>query len=101
MGPLAGGGSTVNFEEVRIMKRFDACLINSSVVILQEDFIDSQKDDWRYIGIVIDRLFFWIFSIIILLGTLACLLNAPALYDTTIPVEQLVRDGLIGKKEED
>jgi len=67
----------------------------------QEDFIDSQKDDWRYIGIVIDRLFFWIFSIIILLGTLACLLNAPALYDTTIPVEQLVRDGLIGKKEED
>lgn len=67
----------------------------------QEDFIEGQKDDWRYIGIVIDRLFFWIFTIIIILGTLGCLLNAPALYDTTIPVEQLVREGLIGKKEED
>lgn len=65
----------------------------------QEDFIDGQKDDWRYIGIVIDRLFFWVFSIVIVLGTLACLLNAPALYDTTIPVEQLYRLGLVGNKE--
>jgi len=67
----------------------------------QEDFIETQKDDWRYIGIVIDRLFFWIFTIIIILGTIACLLNAPALYDTTVPVEKLVREGLIGKKEQD
>ena len=64
----------------------------------QEDFIEGQKDDWRYIGIVIDRLFFWVFSLVILLGTMACLLNAPALYDTTIPVEQLVRDELRNKE---
>ena len=94
-----------NFQKLSLVLHFSAsswkrCPIYFSLCPLQEDFIDGQKDDWRYIGIVIDRLFFWIFTIIIILGTLACLLNAPALYDNTIPVEQLVRNKQIGNKEE-
>jgi len=63
----------------------------------QEDYIEEQKDDWRYIGIVIDRVFFWIFSLVITLGTVVCFVSAPAIYDRTIPVEELVRKGLAGQ----
>ena len=33
-------------------------------------------DDWQYIALVVDRLFFWLFVIITTLGTLAMFLDA-------------------------
>ncbi|XP_012686241.1 cholinergic receptor, nicotinic, beta 1 (muscle) like [Clupea harengus] len=42
----------------------------------QQDTHDTMTDDWQYIALVVDRLFFWLFVIITTLGTLAMFLDA-------------------------
>merc|ERR1711950_27137 len=39
-------------------------------------------EDWKYVAMVLDRLFLWIFTIAVLVGTAGIILQAPALYDT-------------------
>merc|ERR1712055_145604 len=40
------------------------------------------KEDWKYVAMVMDRLFLWIFTIAVLVGSTGIILQAPALYDT-------------------
>merc|ERR1712203_945383 len=40
------------------------------------------KEDWKYVAMVLDRLFLWIFTIAVLVGSAGIILQAPALYDT-------------------
>lgn len=40
------------------------------------------KEDWKYVAMVLDRLFLWIFTIAVLVGCAGIILQAPALYDT-------------------
>merc|ERR1711936_468351 len=40
------------------------------------------KEDWKYVAMVMDRLFLWIFTIAVLVGSAGIILQAPALYDT-------------------
>ncbi|KAM6949306.1 cholinergic receptor, nicotinic, beta 1 (muscle) like [Aplochiton taeniatus] len=42
----------------------------------KQDVDDSMTDDWQYIALVVDRLFFWLFVVITTLGTLAMFLDA-------------------------
>ncbi len=42
-------------------------------------------DDWQYIAVVLDRLFFWLFVIITTLGTLAMFLDASFNYTPDQP----------------
>ncbi len=44
------------------------------------------KDDWKYIALVIDRIFLILYVAICMFGSLGLLLNAPMLYDNRDPV---------------
>uniref|UniRef100_A0A1B0CM19 Acetylcholine receptor n=2 Tax=Lutzomyia longipalpis TaxID=7200 RepID=A0A1B0CM19_LUTLO len=44
------------------------------------------KEDWKYVAMVLDRLFLWIFTLAVLVGTAAIILQAPTLYDDRIPI---------------
>lgn len=44
------------------------------------------QEDWKYVALVIDRLFLWIYGVVCLVGSIAIICNAPMLYDTRRPV---------------
>lgn len=39
------------------------------------------KEDWKYVALVLDRLFLWIFTTACIVGTCGIILQAPTLYD--------------------
>lgn len=45
-------------------------------------------EDWKYISMVLDRLFLWVFFLACLGGTFGIILQAPSLYDQRIPIDQ-------------
>ncbi|EFX87442.1 hypothetical protein DAPPUDRAFT_312255 [Daphnia pulex] len=46
-------------------------------------------EDWKFVAMVLDRFFLWIFIVACFVGTAAIILEAPSLYDETIPLDQL------------
>uniref|UniRef100_A0A6Q2Y6H0 Cholinergic receptor, nicotinic, alpha 4b n=1 Tax=Esox lucius TaxID=8010 RepID=A0A6Q2Y6H0_ESOLU len=42
-----------------------------------EDADFSVKEDWKYVAMVIDRIFLWMFVLVCILGTLSCFLGIP------------------------
>ncbi|XP_054716348.1 acetylcholine receptor subunit alpha-like isoform X2 [Uloborus diversus] len=57
----------------------------------QEDQM-SVKEDWKYVAMVLDRLFLWIFSVAVLVGTCGIILHAPTLYDTREPIDMMMSE---------
>ncbi|XP_015440086.1 PREDICTED: acetylcholine receptor subunit beta-like 2 [Dufourea novaeangliae] len=54
---------------------------------------DADKDnevieDWKFVAMVLDRLFLWVFTLVCIGGTLCIIFQAPSLYDTREPVDQ-------------
>ncbi|CAN7980015.1 unnamed protein product [Ixodes pacificus] len=45
------------------------------------------REDWKYVAMVLDRLFLWIFTAAVIVGTCAIILHAPTLYDTREPID--------------
>ncbi|KAG7202151.1 hypothetical protein KM043_015833 [Ampulex compressa] len=45
------------------------------------------KEDWKYVAMVLDRLFLWIFTLAVFVGTAGIILQAPTLYDDRIPID--------------
>ncbi|CAG2118613.1 unnamed protein product, partial [Medioppia subpectinata] len=45
------------------------------------------KEDWKYVAMVLDRLFLWIFTTAVLVGTCGIILHAPTLYDDRQPID--------------
>jgi hypothetical protein len=39
------------------------------------------SEDWKYVAMVLDRLFLWIFTVACVVGTFGIILQAPTLYD--------------------
>lgn len=50
------------------------------------------KEDWKYTAMVLDRLFLLIFTLAVLVGTAAIILQAPSLYDDRIPIDKKFSD---------
>ncbi|CAK9797289.1 Acetylcholine receptor subunit alpha-like [Anthophora plagiata] len=45
------------------------------------------KEDWKYVAMVLDRLFLWIFTLAVVVGSAGIILQAPTLYDDRIPID--------------
>ena len=45
------------------------------------------QEDWKYVAMVLDRLFLWIFTVAVLVGSAGIILQAPALYDTRAAID--------------
>ncbi|KAL1428238.1 hypothetical protein MTO96_002638 [Rhipicephalus appendiculatus] len=50
-------------------------------------FLLQDCEDWKYVAMVLDRLFLWIFTLASLVGTCGIILQAPSLYDTRLPID--------------
>ncbi|XP_076322511.1 acetylcholine receptor subunit alpha-like [Tachypleus tridentatus] len=47
----------------------------------------SIKEAWKFVAMVLDRLFLWIFTIAVLVGTCGIIFHAPTLYDNQEPID--------------
>ncbi|KAG5344499.1 ACH1 protein, partial [Acromyrmex charruanus] len=55
--------------------------------VKKEEDSNRIKDDWKYVAMVIDRLFLWIFLVTVIVGSAGIILQAPSLYDTRAPID--------------
>ena len=46
------------------------------------------REDWKYMAMVLDRLFLWVFLLAVVLGTATIILQAPSLYDDRVALDQ-------------
>ena len=71
------------------MDIFCARTINSESLILDIAYIYEQQviEDWKYIAMVLDRLFLWLFTLACIMGTGGIILRAPSLYDMREPID--------------
>ncbi|XP_018019541.1 acetylcholine receptor subunit beta-like 2 [Hyalella azteca] len=64
--------------------------------IKDADRDDEVVQDWKYVAMVLDRLFLWVFFVACVAGTCGIILQAPSLYDTRAPIDQSLSEiGLI------
>ncbi|RCN52182.1 hypothetical protein ANCCAN_01613 [Ancylostoma caninum] len=56
-------------------------------MLKKNDRDDKIDEDWKYVAMVLDRLFLVIFSFACFIGTLVILLQAPTLYDYRKPID--------------
>nr|KAI8768576.1 acetylcholine receptor subunit alpha-like 1 isoform X2 [Biomphalaria glabrata] len=47
-------------------------------------------EDWKYVAMVLDRLFLWIFTTACVVGTFGIILQAPTLYDNRSAITPMV-----------
>ncbi|GBN06874.1 hypothetical protein AVEN_231353-1 [Araneus ventricosus] len=55
------------------------------------------KEDWKYVAMVIDRLFLYIFTFACIVGTLGIFLQAPSLYDPKKPIDVTLSKVALGQ----
>ncbi|XP_064459793.1 acetylcholine receptor subunit alpha-like 1 [Ornithodoros turicata] len=54
------------------------------------DRFDKINEDWRYVAMVLDRLFLWLFTIACVVGSACIILEAPSLFDDKLPIDVLM-----------
>jgi nicotinic acetylcholine receptor len=56
----------------------------------KEDEEKMVREQWKYIALVVDRLFLWIFTSTCVIGTCSIILQAPTFYDTDLPIDKQI-----------
>ncbi|OQR77534.1 acetylcholine receptor subunit alpha 1-like [Tropilaelaps mercedesae] len=56
----------------------------------KDDEDESERQDWKYVAMVLDRLFLWIFTLACVVGTAGIILQAPSLYDDRESIDVLM-----------
>ncbi|XP_022243260.1 acetylcholine receptor subunit alpha-like 1 isoform X1 [Limulus polyphemus] len=82
--------SSPSYLERKLPERLETTIHNAMFIaqhIDNQDDYDGIKEDWKYVAMVLDRLFLWLFSITCLVGTIGILLQSPSLYDTEKPID--------------
>ncbi|KAK6054557.1 putative acetylcholine receptor subunit alpha-type unc-38 [Cooperia oncophora] len=87
IGPTTLDGKIpLNLHEHRVVKAFEnICFI--AELLKKKDRDDKIDEDWKYVAMVLDRLFLLIFSFACFIGTVLILLQAPTLYDDRKPID--------------
>jgi nicotinic acetylcholine receptor len=52
-----------------------------------EDETNRQEQEWKYMSLVIDRLFLVLFTLTCIIGSCTIILQAPSLYDRAVPID--------------
>jgi nicotinic acetylcholine receptor len=52
----------------------------------KEDQFQRTQEDWKYVALVVDRVFLWVYGLACLIGTIAIICQAPMLYDDRKPI---------------
>jgi len=60
-----------------------------------DNFCEIQ-DDWKYLALVLDRFFLWVFLVACIAGTVGIVLRAPSLYDDSKPIDIILSK--VGRK---
>jgi nicotinic acetylcholine receptor len=50
------------------------------------------QEDWKYIAMVLDRLFLWLFTMACVFGTCGIIFQAPSLYDRRKPIDVVLSE---------
>ncbi|XP_017770336.1 PREDICTED: acetylcholine receptor subunit alpha-like 1 [Nicrophorus vespilloides] len=58
--------------------------------VKNKDKFENVEEDWKYVAMVLDRLFLWIFTLACVIGTAMIIFKAPSLYDSTKPIDILI-----------
>ncbi|CAG9769475.1 unnamed protein product [Ceutorhynchus assimilis] len=85
------GDSSTNVTQKSLSPNVLAAL--EGVRFIAQHIRDADKDneiieDWKFVSMVLDRFFLWVFTIACIGGTAGIICQAPSLYDTRIPVDQ-------------
>ncbi|KPM03606.1 acetylcholine receptor subunit alpha-like protein 1-like protein 2, partial [Sarcoptes scabiei] len=65
-------------------RKIDEIIMNAIFIAHHIDNADeykSNQEDWKYVSMVLDRLFLWIFTVACVIGTGGILMVAPSIYD--------------------
>lgn len=84
----SGGDDTIQklYYSPQVVKAFEnICFI--AELLKKKDRDDKIDEDWKYVAMVLDRLFLLIFSIACFIGTVTILLDAPTLSDARKPID--------------
>ncbi|PAA86923.1 hypothetical protein BOX15_Mlig023922g1 [Macrostomum lignano] len=90
MAAAAAASSASGQKQPRFKRDVHAALDGVEFIarhLKQDDVEKSIKEDWKFVAMVLDRLFLWIFSIACILGTIGIILQAPSLYDGNLPID--------------
>lgn len=63
----------------RLLNRINLLLVSPSLPL-------QIIQDWKFVSMVLDRFFLWVFTLSSLGGTAGIILQSPSLYDTRIPI---------------
>uniref|UniRef100_A0A8W7PTM9 Neurotransmitter-gated ion-channel transmembrane domain-containing protein n=1 Tax=Anopheles coluzzii TaxID=1518534 RepID=A0A8W7PTM9_ANOCL len=91
MSPTCCGDLSPTFEKP-LLREMEKTIEASRFVaqhVRNKDKFESIEEDWKYVALVLDRLFLWIFTIACVLGTCLIILQAPSLYDNTQPIDAM------------
>ncbi|KAL1508960.1 hypothetical protein ABEB36_003773 [Hypothenemus hampei] len=85
------GDSSTNMTQKSLSPNVLAAL--EGVRFIAQHIRDADKDneiieDWKFVSMVLDRFFLWVFTIACFGGTAGIICQAPSLYDTRVPVDQ-------------